>query len=1128
MSSVNRFSSVLRAMVFGATALVLIDAWAVPLSDRPLFLSGNIKDNLLFDIDDSGSMDFEIISDYYSGSAEYLFNSGGAANNKYDGGWLTNTGGNSTVAFTPKYFYLRSSDYNRQFFNPDSTYLPWPDGSAHTYSDSDPTDALYEANIPTGKSLNLTANTSDGHGHSYWPATYFTKTNNGSVAVTTQDWDFGCASGYTGNFYYGNAYCVRPSPYDYYSTTATQVSSTNTVACTATDTLKNLYSNLGSSSYTFTFSGDAAGIGPDGSCLKRNEIAADTDAMQNFANWFTYYRRRHQAVRGAIGESVKDLSGVRAGIFWLHNQRTIPMRDLDTDKATFLDENYDRFGSNWSGGGTPLRSSLKHAGNQVNSNTDIVTEACQKNFTLLFTDGINNETTSGIGNADESAGEPYEDAYSNTLADVAYHYYTTPLTNLAQGKVPAADGCETANHDPSLDCNTDIHMNTFTIGLGAKGTLGDSYTSVGDAYTSPPTWPDVNSGPEARQVDDLYHAAVDGRGEFYQVDSVDQLRAAMLSAVNDITSEMGSSSNVTFNTATLEAGSTIYAASFNSGKWNGSLKAKTLNENTGAIESLQWDAAAELDARTTDRFIMTYNGDGVPFAWDSLSSAQKDDLRNGGSDALAQQRLAYIRGDRSKEGTLFRTRASRLGDIIDSSPVYVGTPAMGWPDRAPFGASGSRYSAFKSAQAGRTPVVYAGANDGMLHGFNANTGDEVLSYIPGLVYSTQSDRGLHYLTDPNYTHRFYVDQEPVVSDVYINSAWRSILVGGLRFGGRGLFALDVTDPTTFNTTNNNPANIALWEFTNPDLGHVEGTPMVALTKWGNNDYRWSVIVPNGYNSSNGKTGLFVIDIAGGLDGWSSSDYKFIPLETSGGSGLSAIRAVDFEDENGNPSPDGIVDRVYAGDLNGHLWVIDLTGSSNQWGSAYKQGNTPVPLLTATTSSGAAQPITAAPIVAKNIYDSTGASPNLLVYVGTGRYLSDSDPASTQTQSFYGVWDHGQSSLSRSDLVPRTVTDTTVNGSGQEEMFRVTPWTGLQTMAGTSISIRKLVSGLSVRLWCAGAIWYSTPSLRLRRPANQVAPVGTCSFPWTERPRSQPLLMSITTVRLQPKIRWWQAFATIPP
>jgi len=523
--------------------------------------------------------------------------------------------------------------------------------------------------------------------------------------------------------------------------------------------------------------------------------------------------------------------------------------------------------------------------------------------------------------------------------------------------------------------------------------------------------------------------------------------AQMIASLNDAFDAAGSdikgtSASVSFNSTTLETDSLLFGARFDAGDWSGEFFARELIQNAQGAPSVAttdlWEAGTILDARdlsTDPRQIITYSGSsGVAFTESeftasTLSSNQIADLSAGGVTVdTAEDRLAHIRGESI---TGMRARGSRLGDVVNSSPVYVGKPALNWPNGSPFGATS--YATFKNDKASRDPVVYVGANDGMLHAFSAEQsvasggGKELFAYIPEFLSSAQSDEGLHYLTDPDYSHRYYVDLTPNISDVSIGGpggaaeAWRTVLVGGARSGGRGLFALDVTNPSSFSEAN--ASDMALWEFTPDDdnrLGYLTDPPSVVMAKWGSNDFRWTVIFGNGYNSGSGSSGVFLLDMEGGLDGtWTSgSDYQYIELEGSTADGLSTITAVDL---NG----DMITDRVYGGDLNGRLWVAEAA-SNGTWGSVYKQGNTPEPLFIA-ERAGNPQPITVAPAIVRS--PQPGNAPNLLVMFGTGQYLTSSDPNNTDVQSYYGITDRGVDSLTRTSLLERTLSESTVTIGG---------------------------------------------------------------------------------------------------
>lgn len=444
----------------------------------------------------------------------------------------------------------------------------------------------------------------------------------------------------------------------------------------------------------------------------------------------------------------------------------------------------------------------------------------------------------------------------------------------------------------------------------------------------------------------------------------------------------------------------------------------------------------------SDRVIYTTgsDGDGALFVSSGVGSGasswptalvedlrtQPDQSQESSPYTQSAQRVEFLRGERSNEGTLFRNRGSRLGDMVHSPPTYVGEPNDPWPDADPFGTASSRYSAFVNAQKSspRTPMVYVGANDGLLHGFNAETGEEVMAYAPGALASKQGSKGYHYLTEKTYGHRYYVDGKISVADVYMagkaggTRAWRTVAVVSMRGGGRGLAALDITDPSAFENTTAAAKDVVLWEFTDADdsdLGFTFSDPAIAMM----NNGKWAVIIGNGYNDtgSTGTAKLMILFMEDGLDGWQSGDY--IVLDTQSGStasrnGLSSPALVDLDG-------DQKIDRIYAGDLRGDLWAFDVSDSDPaNWDVAYKDTTTtpetPLPLF----DGAVTEPITMKPLPSYPFQVTTAAnSPNVMVYFGTGQYLFQGDASTTDQQYFYGVWDAGKPQLTRSDLVAQS-------------------------------------------------------------------------------------------------------------
>ena len=392
---------------------------------------------------------------------------------------------------------------------------------------------------------------------------------------------------------------------------------------------------------------------------------------------------------------------------------------------------------------------------------------------------------------------------------------------------------------------------------------------------------------------------------------------------------------------------------------------------------------------------------------------------------------AYVPDDNNDDRVRyadFRDRSSVLGDIVSSGTVYVHQDNFGYGgDLIAVDGGGSTYKTYVEGKAkdSNPPVVYVGANDGMLHAFNAKIdvadggGQELFAYVPAGVYGN-----LSALTDPAYgkSHKFFVDGTPTVGDVYIGG-WKTYLVGGLRKGGKSIYALDITDPVNFSATN------VKWEFKDDnDLGFTFSQPQIAAISAN----QWAAIFGNGYNSTNGNAVLYIVNLANG----SSIKKITVPSNQSScgnalpGNGLSTPYAFD---EKG----DGIVDVIYAGDLQGQLWRFDK--SSGEWAV----GNGGAPLFTACNASNQAQSITAQPKAAR--IDS-----KTMVYFGTGRYLiaDPNDPTNKTTndllnsdvQSFYSIVDESddsakQGTVPRSKLLPQEIISSNVVVAGSSYTSR---------------------------------------------------------------------------------------------
>ena len=438
----------------------------------------------------------------------------------------------------------------------------------------------------------------------------------------------------------------------------------------------------------------------------------------------------------------------------------------------------------------------------------------------------------------------------------------------------------------------------------------------------------------------------------------------------------------------------------------------------------------------TSRTMLAWSGgQGVAFEWNPATSGSainrpdKTTLDQGDLIPGTSNRLDYLRGDRTNEITplgvgLFRARTSVLGDIVDSSPTWVGPPlspyAQTWRDATvgtdplPENSSAQSYTQYLAAQGTRLNVVYTGANDGFLHGFRAgsfdasgnyvnnaatpNDGLEVLAYMPGAVLQTIHDAvdpTLDY-SSPQYSHAFFVDATPGVDELYYNSQWHTWLVGGLGAGGAAIYALDITNPSTFSEVN--AASLVMGEWTptsiscinvagcGSNLGNTYGIPVIRRLHDGN----WGIIFGNGFGSVSGDAGIYVM-IINSTDGTISATYYLSTGKAGTTDGIAYVSPADLDGDH-------ITDYVYAGDLLGNVWRFDLTsGTENSWAASAS------PLFTVPTGAPISTKLQLALVPA-----TTGGQNRLMIDFGTGLKTPQSNLVPPQyltgTQALYGIWD----------------------------------------------------------------------------------------------------------------------------
>ncbi|TFZ08727.1 PilC/PilY family type IV pilus protein [Ramlibacter humi] len=620
---------------------------------------------------------------------------------------------------------------------------------------------------------------------------------------------------------------------------------------------------------------------------------------------------------------------------------------------------------------------------------------------------------------------------SNTLADVAMYYYKTDLRDSTLNNCTGAlnsDVCTNnvpGNADNAQHSGGDVaawqHMTTFTLGLGVGGTLNfdpNYLTQTSGDFVNilnrTINWPLAGSGKSAENIDDLWHAAVNGRGQYFSAGDPTSLATALtgaLEAIKAVTGTAAAASTSSLNP--VQGDNDVFLAQFTSVKWTGDLLSFRIDPDLGTVSTTPvWSAKTQLDAKapgtrtilypnpsggptlrafntanlTTDNYIANFTnfcskisaaaGSGAPQQCATLSAADTTSANS------AANLVNFLRGDQTQG--YYRSRDSVLGDIISASPLFVGKPAFKYTE--------NNYQTYVTNNASRTAVVLSAANDGMLHAFDRTTGDERWAFMPSSVLPN-----LYKLADTAYgaSHAFYVDGSPVMGDIYVSGGsspgWKTIVIGGLNGGGRGYYALDVTDPA-------NPK--FLWEFSNKDdanLGLTFGNPIITKRA----DNTWVVVFTSGYNNnitnSGGTTGdgngrLFVLNANTGQSILTLP--TMYPDGTAAGnastpSGLGKLNAwVDSVEENK-------AKRFYAGDLLGNVWRFDLDDL------VPPSGREAFLLAQLTAPGGAAQSITTKPGMVEINYNGT---PYPAVVVATGRYLGSSDLADTTVNSLYVIRD----------------------------------------------------------------------------------------------------------------------------
>ena len=496
------------------------------------------------------------------------------------------------------------------------------------------------------------------------------------------------------------------------------------------------------------------------------------------------------------------------------------------------------------------------------------------------------------------------------------------------------------------------------------------------------------------------------------LDALDNIFANIAKEANSIAGGAISTQRLT------SVGGFIFQAQFDPADWSGDLIPYPVtlvgddNIEIGDASTAPWTAATRLDAKSpASRKIyvgkkVADSSAATEFTWDAIDAdakkylrlppgAAEDDPQD--AESVGEDRLNFVRGDRTKEapnGTL-RKRGKVLGDIVNSGVAYSGAPSLRINDPG-------YVSGFAETYKSRVKTLFVGANDGMLHAFDSDTGNELFGYIPSWVVPR-----LNALSSTTYQHQTYVDASPVVAEAKVGADWKTVIVGGTGGGGQGVYALDVSNPAAFD------ASKVMWEFTDADdatLGNVIGRPAILKFKVDATSYKYYAVVASGVNnyiddghfSTTGKPAIFILDLAKApATAWvlNTNYYKIeLPIATM----TIASGVANFTTTSGLADETKL---LFAGDLQGNLWKLDFTNKyPAEWALAtlsyYTDGTTPIPMYVAKDGSANLQPITMPPYLAY------GPNRTLIVAFGTGKYLETSDNAGPfKAQSVYALLDN---------------------------------------------------------------------------------------------------------------------------
>jgi len=956
------FSFSCKALLAAGFFAASTSASAFTPADVPLQVGGTVEPNVMFILDDSGSMRFGFMPDdigFISGQRSDAARPIGCSNlNGYAGI------GDTTVCPESTYMYYMSSATNTVYYNPAEKYLPPPKGNGSYYRQADYFSAYVNGYAESGSVVNLSNNYRAIIDDFY---ACWSHNRRGNCDNTRMGFVVGDAG--VGRYYVRSAGC----------------------------------SNILSSS-----------------CYKRYNVGDDPrygtldEQRKNFANWFSYYRTRLLAAKaGSKFAFDPQKPNIRVGYGSINkgsssvdgSSTSTIVRGVRNFEGTSRSEFFVWLKDLQASGGTPLRRALDDAGQYYSraqdtgpwSSTPGVTGgtdySCRQSYTILTTDGYWNDAA-----ASTAAARADVDGYApgNTLADVAAYYWANDLR-------PGATPQGLVNNVPTSRRNSANwqHMVTVGVSLGLYAGITPTKEKAFDAVEKSTNnnkfgeinklnWGDPITNTTTDRLRDLLHASANGRGDFFNAQTPQEFAKALSDSLLSIANQDKFGTPRGISSARVMTDTLVYEAGYNSGSWSGTLKALSIEMTDQGIDLTdQWEAGSKIPR--SGRNLLTNSamgaGKGIELTWTNVNQAHFNNDQN---------IFNYVVGSAANEepnGLKYRKRDTLLGDVINSTVAVVSKFDFGYT-QARSGLPGY-IEYYRWKQNTRKPVVYVGSNNGFLHGFHGETGAELFAFMP---LGAASQGNLPNLVNRDYGHKYFVDGHLHEHDVNFTgtaNGWKTVLVGGLGAGGKSVFALDVTDGASGFSKSN-----ILWEFTDADMGYSFGEPAVGRLKNG----KWAAIFGNGYGTK--ADGTLLDSVLYVLDLQTGALISKVTLAANTG-GLSSPGFLYTVPSRNNPIA---VDKVFAGDRAGNLWQLN-GANDGSFSSAFSSRKTPQPLFTAMVGTQR-QPITTRPIMAVHP-EEPGTH---MVYFGTGSFSQLTD-VNKDVQSVYGIWTQGTAGRKKNQAQP---------------------------------------------------------------------------------------------------------------